>query len=74
MCIPLYLEKVEKEAKIFGNKDKLVLSPAYWIEDLLEFCDYLFFLKNICEIRWPNIKLGIARQNKMAGICFTNQP
>ena len=26
---------------IFGRKDKLLLSPAHRIEDLLEFYDYL---------------------------------
>ena len=31
--------KVEKESNILGN-DKLLLSPAYRIEDPLEFCDY----------------------------------
>ena len=36
MYFPLHLEKEENEAKFWG-RDKLVLSPTYRIDDLLEF-------------------------------------
>ena len=63
-----------RESKIVGEKDKLVLPPpAYRIKDPLEF---LRLSLAVCGNRWPNRskkkKKNIARQNRMAGICFVN--
>ena len=58
-----------KQIKILEKNDKSVLSPAYRIEDSLEFCDYLWpFARSVgpavkkMRKKMENGKLTIARQ------------
>ena len=70
-----------KRNQNFGEKDKILLSTTHRIKGPLVFCNCL---QPFCEIRWPNSynkirrkrkkKICIAKQNRMADICYRKPP